>query len=81
MREEIKAFAELVQLGRDLKDRVKVLSMTQDDLRDRDEASAIFGRGFAHPRLWEHYAEDHASAFASTRRRCAHGGAQNCKTR
>lgn len=58
-REEIRAFVELQQLARDLKDRVKVLSMTRDDPSGRDDASAIFGRGFAHPRLWEHYADDH----------------------
>lgn len=57
--EEIEAFVELQQLARDLKDRVKVLSMTQDELTGRDEASSIFGRGFAHPRLWEHYADGH----------------------
>jgi hypothetical protein len=42
-----------------MKDQVKVLSLTRDDLGERDEESAIFGCGFAHPRLWEQYGHNH----------------------
>jgi hypothetical protein len=59
LRDEVVRFAELNRLADELKDRVKVLSLTQDDPVERDEGSAVFGRGFAHPRLWEHYADDH----------------------
>ena len=43
----------------ELKSRVKVLSLTRDDPTERDAGSAVFGRGFAHPRLWEQYADNH----------------------
>jgi Protein of unknown function (DUF2971) len=57
IREELAHFADLDRRARSVKDRVKVLALTRDDLSDRDDA--VFGRGFAHPRLWEHYAEEH----------------------
>jgi hypothetical protein len=59
IREDIRRFAELNQKGEQLKDRFKVLSLTQDDPAARPADSEIFGRGYAHPRLWEHYAGDH----------------------
>jgi hypothetical protein len=59
VRDQLAQFAELDRGAKDLKDRVKVLAFTQDDARERDEASAVFGRGYAHPRLWEQYAESH----------------------
>src|SRR4051812_6568338 len=59
LHDEIVRFGELQRLAEQLKDRVKVLSLTEDDRLDRDEGGAVFGRGFAHPRLWEHYADDH----------------------
>ena len=52
-------FAELVPVAERLKDRVKVLCLTEDDRLERDQEAVVFGRGFAHPRLWEHYADDH----------------------
>jgi hypothetical protein len=48
-----------VPIAERLKERVKVLCLTEDDRLERDEETAVFGRGFAHPRLWEHYADDH----------------------
>jgi hypothetical protein len=57
--EELRRFMELQLKGEALKDHFKVLSLTRDDPRERDADSAIFGRGFAHPRLWEHYADNH----------------------
>jgi hypothetical protein len=42
-----------------LRNRVKVLALTRDDPSERDEEAAIFGWGFAHPRLWEQYADNH----------------------
>lgn len=59
LRDEIRRFAELDQKAKALKDRVKVLALTRDDLSPRDETSSPFARGYAHPRLWEHYADDH----------------------
>jgi hypothetical protein len=59
IRDELRRFAELTRLAHEVPDRVKVFCLTRDDLSDRDEESAIFGRGFAHPRLWEHYADTH----------------------
>src|SRR6266487_7145354 len=57
--EGTKKFAPLHAKSRQAKEQVKVLSLTRDDLRDGDAESAIFGRGFAHPRLWEQYADNH----------------------
>jgi hypothetical protein len=59
LREEIGRFAELNRKAEQLKDRFKVLSLTQDDPAERPLESDIFGRGYAHPRLWEHYGENH----------------------
>ncbi|MGH9918018.1 MAG: DUF2971 domain-containing protein [Nitrososphaerales archaeon] len=42
-----------------VKDLVKVFSLTRDDLSRREHDVAVFGRGFAHPRLWEQYADRH----------------------
>jgi Protein of unknown function (DUF2971) len=58
-REMIESFGELSRRAHDVKNRVKVLALTRDDPVGRDETSAVFGRGFAHPRLWEHYADEH----------------------
>jgi hypothetical protein len=58
-REQTMRFARLAEMVKELKDRTKVLALTQDDPTERDAESAVFGRGFAHPRLWEHYADDH----------------------
>jgi hypothetical protein len=40
----------------ELKSYIKILSLTRDD---EDRSSDVFGRGFAHPRLWENYADNH----------------------
>jgi hypothetical protein len=58
-RDMITQFAELSRQAHDVKDRVKVLSLTHDDPSERDDLSSVFGRGFAHPRLWEQYADSH----------------------
>lgn len=41
------------------KNFINVLSLTRDDPAERKTSSAPFGRGFAHPRLWEQYADNH----------------------
>jgi hypothetical protein len=60
LRDEVTRFSELIRLANELPDRVKVLSLTQDDVGERDTEAAVFGRGFAHPRLWEQYADKHS---------------------
>jgi Protein of unknown function (DUF2971) len=52
-------FASVLQKSVDVKKQVKVLSLTEDDVSVRPPEEAIFGRGFAHPRLWEQYADNH----------------------
>src|SRR5690242_13384143 len=59
LRDEVGRFSEMIRAAQELKGRVKVLSLTEDNLSEPDE-SAVFGRGFAHPRLWEHYADNHS---------------------
>ena len=44
---------------KELKSYVKVLSLTEDSILEGDERAIAFGRGFAHPRLWEQYADNH----------------------
>jgi hypothetical protein len=48
---------------RELKSRVKILSLTAEtpdpEAIPGDERSDVFGRGFAHASLWEHYADNH----------------------
>ncbi len=58
--EDDELFYELSQRMNDVKSTIKVLSLTRDDdpaLRSQEHK--MFGRGFAHPRLWEQYAENH----------------------
>jgi hypothetical protein len=57
--EATRRFAKLHADSRQVKRRVKVLCLTRDDPRNPDGEDAIFGRGFAHPRLWEQYADNH----------------------
>jgi hypothetical protein len=57
--EATRRFAAIHKKSRQVKDQVKVLSLTRDDSANRDPETAIFGRGFAHPRLWEQYADKH----------------------
>jgi hypothetical protein len=44
----------------ELKSTVRVLSLTEDDRRQRQPHDEVFSRGFSHPRLWEQYAGNHA---------------------
>lgn len=56
----MRRFASVLQKSVDVKKQVKVLSLTEDDVSVRpNQEEAIFGRGFAHPRLWEQYADNH----------------------
>jgi len=57
--ERTRRFGPLHAKSRGVKEQVKVLALTRDDLSDRDPETAIFGRGFARPRLWEQYADNH----------------------
>jgi hypothetical protein len=41
-----------------LKSYFKVLSLNRDDV-DAPDATIALAQGYAHPRLWEHYAENH----------------------
>lgn len=43
----------------ELKDSVRILALTPDVDEARWSHQDDFGRGFAHPRLWEHYANNH----------------------
>jgi hypothetical protein len=52
-------FAEVNRAVNVIKQRIRLLSLTRDDLRPRERTFEIFGRGFAHPRLWEHYGNNH----------------------
>jgi hypothetical protein len=56
---DIRDFWQFNRRVNELKSHVKVLSLTQDTTHDGDPAAIAFGRGFAHPRLWEQYAENH----------------------
>jgi hypothetical protein len=44
----------------ELKSTVRLLSLTEDDDRQRLPHEEVFSRGFSHPRLWEQYAGNHA---------------------
>jgi hypothetical protein len=51
-----------IKFNRELQERkrlMKVLSLTRDDPDRGNRMSVLFGRGFAHPRLWEQYADNH----------------------
>lgn len=78
----------VTQLLDALRGRMRVLSLTMDASAYTDVAVRTFGRGYARPRMWEHYAEKHAGvclAFSAAAM-CgpflenirAHGAA-NCK--
>ncbi len=58
-REEVLLFAEMNRKAEGIQHEVKVLSLTRDDTSPRPPETAIFGSGLVHPRLWEHYAENH----------------------
>jgi Protein of unknown function (DUF2971) len=58
-REEITKFTRLDQMAKRVKDRVKVLCLVRDDPSERDFETEVFGRGFARPRLWEQYGDQH----------------------
>jgi hypothetical protein len=52
--------------GQGLRDRIKVLSFSLDDLRIENESTrTIYDWGFARPRLWEHYADRHQGVCLS----------------
>ncbi len=57
--ERSRRFAAIYGKSQSVKDQVKVLSLTRDGPADGDPETAIFTRGFAHPRLWEQYADKH----------------------
>ena len=57
--EDDELFYELSRQINAVKNTIKVLSLTRDDREPRSHDVEIFGRGFAHPRLWEHYADNH----------------------
>jgi hypothetical protein len=44
----------------ELKSSARLLSCTEDDRVVPELHDQVFSRGFAHPRLWEQYADDHA---------------------
>jgi hypothetical protein len=54
--EEDEIHSRIAQQMGGLTSTVRVLSLTED----RPPGTQMFGRGFAHPRLWEHYASKHA---------------------
>jgi hypothetical protein len=58
-RDDIRDFWQFNRRINELKSYVKVLSLTQDAAREGDASALAFGRGFAHPRLWEQYADNH----------------------
>lgn len=60
LRGELAQFARIDVLARKVKDRVKILCLVRDDPNFLDFETEVFGRGFAHPRLWEQYAENHS---------------------
>jgi hypothetical protein len=43
----------------ELKSSVRLISLTWDRASEDSETDPRFGRGYAHPRLWEQYADDH----------------------
>lgn len=57
--EDIRDFWEFNRRINELKSYVKVLSLTQDSVLEGDASAIAFGRGYAHPRLWEQYADNH----------------------
>jgi hypothetical protein len=59
-REEIAQFARIDRMAKEVKDRVKILCLVKDDPTPVAFETEVFGRGFAHPRLWEQYAESHS---------------------
>jgi hypothetical protein len=58
-RQELAQFARLDPMAKRVKDRVKVLCLVRDDISERDFETEVFGRGFARPRLWEQYSDQH----------------------
>jgi Protein of unknown function (DUF2971) len=59
LREDTDRWNEFNRQLQERKSLMKVLSLTRDDPAEREQVSAAFGRGFAHPRLWEQYANNH----------------------
>lgn len=57
--DDIHSWVAFNQRINELKSYVKVLSLTQDETRVGAATSVAFGRGYAHPRLWEQYADNH----------------------
>jgi Protein of unknown function (DUF2971) len=61
--DDARRFVEFQREMSELKSRVKILSLTAEDpgldTGGRDHRSEVFGRGFAHASLWEHYADNH----------------------
>jgi hypothetical protein len=55
-RDDLRNWGEFTRAVNELKGFVKVLSLTRDDPA---ASAADFGRGYAHPRLWEQYADKH----------------------
>jgi hypothetical protein len=59
LRNDVRDFWAFNRRINELKSYVKVLSLTQDTTREGDRTAVAFGRGYAHPRLWEHYGDNH----------------------
>lgn len=44
----------------DLRNQMRILSMTRDEAEGYEEPTVkTFGRGYARPRMWEHYGDEH----------------------
>lgn len=56
--DDVRGWVEFNREVNKLKSYFKVLSLTRDDV-DAADATNAFARGYAHPRLWEHCADNH----------------------
>jgi len=54
----MEAWGATIQRIKEARDRIRLLSLTHDVI-DYDGVAKVFGCCWAHPRLWEHYADKH----------------------
>jgi hypothetical protein len=71
-RDDIRDFWQFNRRVNELKSQVKVLSLTEDAAREGDATTIAFGRGYAHPRLWEQYADNHRGVCLCFHRELLH---------
>jgi hypothetical protein len=76
---------EAQQLVGEIRGQMRVLSLTMDATGYEDEQVRAFGRGYARPPMWEHYAEAHTGVCLVFSANCmtgpgTHGGRRGAGT-